>query len=85
MLSGITQKKTLTPPTCGAPRLTALVHSALTRRRLYAAASARPPVKSGFLGVAGLSELPQENGPTSAFHSCIPTGVHGPTCIFGPT
>ena len=23
-----------------------------------------------------------EVGPTSAFYSCIPTGMHGPTCIF---
>ena len=23
-----------------------------------------------------------EVGPTSAFHNCIPTGTHGPTCIF---
>ena len=23
-----------------------------------------------------------EVGPTSAFYSCVPTGMHGPTCIF---
>ena len=24
----------------------------------------------------------EKDGPTSAFHSCIPTGMHGPTRIF---
>jgi hypothetical protein len=35
--------------------------------------------------VAQVRKMPNvgpEVGPTSAFSSCIPTGMHGPTCIF---
>ena len=28
------------------------------------------------------TKLAQKLGPTSVFYRCIPTGMHGPTCIF---
>jgi hypothetical protein len=38
------------------------------------------------LQVRNRRQVGPEVGPTSALHSCIPTGMPGPTCIsFGPT
>ena len=39
----------------------------------------------GLLGAAQVSEKDNKSaqvGPSPAFYRCVPTGMHGPTCIF---